>query len=104
MPFIFNHAGKKLDLEDLPLERWTRIQEVTGLTWPEVLSGKVLGDSKVTQVVLAQVAEHLEITLPALTIRSAMELIKWEREPNIPETFNEGMPDPKAPASEQATT
>lgn len=104
MPFIFTHGDRRLDLEDLPLDAWIKIQEATGLTWPEVLTAKVLGDAKIASSVVAQCAAHLGIEVPTLTLRSMLDAITIEVAENIPEQFNDGVPDPKAPASEPATT
>jgi len=104
MPFYYNHPGGKFDLEDLPLERWVTIQSATGMSWPDILTGKVLGDAKVAQVVVGEVCAHLGITAPTLTIRTLLESVTFEAKENVPEQYNDGVPDPKASASAPVTT
>ncbi len=104
MPFYFTGGTQRLDLEDLPLDRWVTIQAATGLKWHEVLSENVIGDAKVASAVIAECAAHLGITVPPPTLKSAVKMIAFESEANVPEQFNDGVPDPKAPASEPVTT
>jgi hypothetical protein len=104
MPFYFQHADHKVNLEDLPLDRWIKIEEACGLQWPEVLTGKCVGDAKVAKVVIEQAAEHLGIPVPTLTLKSVVELITFDREETTPDQFVDGIPDPKAPASDPVTT
>jgi hypothetical protein len=104
MPFYFNHADKKLNLEELPLDRWIAIEAESGQPWPEVLTGKCIGDAKVAKAVIGQACGHLGIEVPALTLKSVVELITFDREETLPTEFVDGMPDPKATDSAPVTT
>lgn len=104
MPFYFNHAAGKLDLEDMPLDRWIAIQSETGLQWHEVLSGVSIVDAKVATVVIREACAHLGIEVPALTLRSLLKAITFEQIENVPEQYTDGIPDPKAQGSEPVTT
>lgn len=104
MPFYFQHDGHKVNLEDLPLDRWITIEKECDEPWPEILSGKVIGDSLVAKAVIGQACEHLGIPTPQLTLRNVVDMITFERDESVPEQFNDGIPDPKAQASEPATT
>lgn len=104
MPFYFQHAGKRVALDDLPLDRWVTIQEATGKQWHEILTRDVIGDVKVAQAVVAEAVAFLEVEAPALTLKSMLEAITFESAEIIPEQFTDGIPDPKAVASEPVTT
>lgn len=104
MPFYFKTDTHSVNLEDLPLDRWIKIEAECGAPWPEILTGKVIGDAKVAKAVIGQACEHLSIPVPELTLRSIVELIKFEREESTPEQFNDGIPDPKAQGSAPETT
>ncbi len=104
MPFYFSTAGKRVALDDLPLEHWITIQEATGKQWPDILTREVIGDVKVAQAVITEACKHMGVEVPALTLKSMLEAITFEAVENIPEQFNDGVPDPKASASEPATT
>ena len=102
MPFYFQHADHKVNLEDLPLDRWIKIEEACGLQWPEILTGKCIGDARVAKVVIEHAAEHLGIPVPPLTLKAVVELITYAPEETTPEQFVDGIPDPKAGDSEPA--
>ena len=104
MPFYFHHADKRVALDDLPLEHWITIQEATGRQWPDILTRDVVGDVKVAQAVIGEACKYLGIEPPKLTLKSMLEAITFEAAENIPEQFNDGVPDPKASASEPVTT
>ena len=104
MPYYFKHPAGRFDLEDMPLDRWIVIQEQTGKQWHEVLSGQILGDAKVATAVVAQAAQHLGIDPPLLTLKTLMEVLAFEEAESLPAEYVDGSPDPKAPASEAATT
>ena len=104
MPFYFKHGDHKVNLEDLPLDRWITIEQECGQPWPEILTGKVIGDAKVAKAVIGQVCSHLEIEVPKLTLRAVVDMITYEREETLPTEFSDGIPDPKATDSEPATT
>ena len=103
MPFYFKHSGKQIDLEDLPLTRWVTIQEQTGRQWHEVLGANVLGDAKVASAVAEQAAAELGIELPALSLRQMLDVIVFQPADNLPAEYQDGIPDPKAAATEPAT-
>jgi len=104
MPYYFKHDAGKFDLEDMPLDRWITIQEQTGKQWHEVLSGQILGDAKVANAVVVQACAHLGIEAPRLTIKTLVDVLFWAEGETIPTEFVDGSPDPKAPATEAATT
>lgn len=105
MPFYFQHESCRLNLEELPLDRWIKIEEECGLQWPDVLTGKfVVGDAKVAKAVIVQAAEHCGVTLPTLTLKNVVGMITYEPTEAIPEQFNDGIPDPKASGSDPVTT
>lgn len=103
MPIYFVHDAIKFDLEKLPLTRWVNIQEKTGCLWPDVLTGRLVGDAKVAQVVIAEVAEHVGATVPEPTLASLSETFVFEAKPNLPEQYTDGVPDPKATGSSPTT-
>ena len=104
MPIVFKHAGHSLDLEDMPIDRWIAIQEATGMKWTDVLSGNIVADVKVAKAVTTEACRHLGVEPPELTLRVLFTLFVLEERPNNAETFTDGIPDPKAPASEPVTT
>lgn len=103
MPFYFKHGDHKVNLEDLPLDRWITIEAESGSSWIEVLSGK-LGESRVAKSVIVQACEHLGIDVPPLTIRKLANMLVFEKEESLPTEYADGIPDPKATDSEPATT
>ncbi len=104
MPFYFQHADKRVALDDLPLDRWVTIQEATGKQWHEILTRDVIGDVKVARAVIAEAAAFLGVDTPELTLKTMLEVITFESAEIIPEQFNDGIPDPKAGDSEPGTT
>lgn len=105
MPFYFTHADKKLNLEDLPLDRWIAIQEQTGFTWADILSGgTIVGDAKVVRAVVKEVSAHLGVEPPEMTLRGAVDVITFETGETLPAEFADGIPDPKATDTEAETT
>ena len=104
MPFYFTHADKKINLEDLPLERWITIETECGTQWPEILTGKCVGDAKIARSVIGQACAHLGVEVPTLTLKSVLELITFDREETLPTEYADGLPDPKASDIEAVTT
>jgi|GEM_PF-6630209 len=104
MPFYFQHGQSRLALDDMPLDAWVAIQEATGKQWHEVLSREVVGDAKVAKAVIAEACKVLGVEVPPLTLKTMLEVITFESEPIVPEQYTDGVPDPKAPASDPATT
>jgi len=89
----------------LPLDRWINIQEQTGFTWSDILSGgTIVGDAKVVQAVVKEVSAHLGVEPPTMTLRGAVDVITFEAAESLPTEYTDGMPDPKAPDTEAATT
>ena len=53
---------------------------------------------------IGEAAAFLGVDAPGLTLKSMLEVITFESAEIIPEQFNDGIPDPKATDSGQATT
>lgn len=105
MPFHYVHAGADFDIEELPLDAWIEVQAQTGKQWHECVGRTLLADVKVAKAVLEQCAKATGTTLPErLTIKSVLELFQHRDAENRPTGFREGVPDPKAKASDPATT
>jgi hypothetical protein len=100
----FKHDGVSYDVEELPLDRWIKIQEQTGRQWHECLNKTLLADAKVAKAVLEACAAEAGVTLPALTVKTMMQLFRFDAVENTPVQYNEGIPDPKAKGSDLATT
>jgi hypothetical protein len=102
MPWFFQHDTHRIDLEELPLERWATIEAGTGMRWHEVLGGHI-GDATVAMVVAKEAAAHLGIDPPKLTIKTLVTTFVWEPGESSPTEFTDGMPDPKATDTEAVT-
>jgi hypothetical protein len=105
MPIFFTHDGKRLDIDDIPLDEYAKIQTETGLQWWQVTPNP-MAHAKAGAMLAEAAARVLEVELPAtLTPRLLVEMFKIEAngEPNIATEFTDGIPDPKA-GDEPATT
>jgi hypothetical protein len=105
MPVFFVFDGKRLDIDDIPLDDYANIQTETGLQWWQ-LAPNPLAHAKGGQLLAQAAARICEVTLPdPLTPRLLVEIFKVETEatPNIATEFTDGIPDPKA-EDEPATT
>lgn len=105
MPFYFDHADKRIDLDDLPLDSWIAIQEATGKTWPQMIGANTIGDAKVAKAIVAECCKHLDLPVPELTLRQLLDVLSYDvAAESLPTEFSDGIPDPKASDTEQGTT
>lgn len=106
MPFYYQHPDKpRLDLDDLPLDSWIAIQDATGKTWPQMIGANTIGDAKVARAIVDACCKHLGVEPPAnLSLRAMLEVLTYDRDTEtVPTQFEDGLPDPKATGSDQAT-
>lgn len=111
MPFYYVNGDTRYDLEDLPIDSWVKVQQATGKQWHQILSYnkatdalEVIGNAEVAKAVLTECASVTGTELPALTVRSMLELLRFEAGESRPTDFEDGMPDPKATATDPETT
>lgn len=105
MPFFYSHPGQPaLDLEDMPLDSWITIQTDTGKTWPQLLGANTIGDAVVAKAIIAEACKVLGVDPPPLTLRQMLDRITFRDVETVPTQFDEGLPDPKATATDQAMT
>lgn len=103
MPIYFVHDTAKVDVEDLPLDEYAKIQEATGLQWWEV-AGNPMRHAKASRLLAEACARFAGVSLPdPITPKVIVSLFTVEAAPNVAEVFDDGIPDPKAVGG-QATT
>lgn len=104
MPFFYVNGDTRFDIEDLPLDRWITIQKATGLQWHQCVGRNLLGNAEVAKAVLVECAAETGTDLPSLTVRKMVALFEFEDREDRPVEYNDGLPDPKAKATDQETT
>lgn len=103
MPIIFKSGGKSLDIEDLPLDIYIDIESACSIRWYELISNPYR-NPKAGKMLAEAAAKHLDVELPPLTPKTLTEVFVAEVAENRPQSFTDGQPDPKAQASDPATT
>lgn len=103
MPWIFSCDGKSLDLENLSLDDYIDVEAATGVAWYEIATSPIR-NARVAKLIAEKCAAATGVTLPPLTAKSIVGLFTLDREPNRPDEYQDGMPDPKAPATDPATS
>ncbi len=97
-------------VDDLPLDRWAKIEKQTGIGWAEALSvndkgfGVLVANAAVAVAVVAEVCDILAAEMPVLTVGTIGDVFRFELKANVPEQFVDGAPDPKASGTGPATT
>jgi len=104
MPIIFEHAGKRMDIEDLPLDEYAKIADATGQQWWQITGQHPARNAKVAGLLVVACAKHLGVDPPELTPKVVVKLFKVEDTEATPTVYNDGIPDPKAPEPDQETT
>jgi len=104
MPIFFEYDGKRMDIEDLPLSEYAKIADATGKQWWQITTAHPATDAKVVGMLVVACAKHLGADTPELTPRSVVGMFKVEATESVPSVNVDGIPDPKAPEPEQATT
>ena len=104
MPIIFQCDGKRMDIEDLPLEEYVKIAEVTGMQWWQITTSHPATNAAVAGMMVVACAKHLGIETPVLTPKTVVTLFEVEQAESVPTVYNDGIPDPKAQAPEVETT
>ena len=104
MPVMFKYEGVEIDIDDISMETYAEIEKATSVAWYRLTQAP--GAHAAAGPMLARkCAELLGVTLPdPITPRIMVTLFEVVDEPNRPSEFSDGMPDPKAPASETETT
>lgn len=105
MGIEFRYDGKSIDLDDMPLDVYVRIETETKVPWFQVSAAPAM-NAAAGQMLAVECAKHLQVDLPSpLTPRLLVKLFEptGDRD-NRPAEFEDGMPDPKVEGSEPATT
>lgn len=103
MPFEFRYGGKTVDIEEMPLDVYVKIEAETGVAWYQ-LSAAPARYARAASMLAAECAKHLEIDPPKMTPKALIQMFELVDEPNKPTEYEDGLPDPKAADSEAATT
>lgn len=103
MPIIFHHDDHELDVDDVPLSVYAEIEKSTGVAWYQ-LTANPMRHAAAGEELAKACAKQLGVELPALTPKLLVKVFEIRQGENRPTEFDEGMPDPKAPDSDQATT
>ena len=105
MAIEFRYGGKSIDLDDVPLDVYVKIENDTKVPWYQLAAAPAL-NAAAGQMLARECSSLLGVELPAkLTPRIIVELFEKTEEPdNRPDEFEEGIPVPKAEASEPVTT
>jgi hypothetical protein len=105
MTIFFTYADKRLDIEDLPLAKYAAIHEATGKHWWQVSSSHPATDERVAALLVEACCDVLGIEpVPTLTPKTVVSLFTVDTAENLPTTYQDGIPDPKATEPDPATT
>lgn len=102
MPFEFRSGGKSVDIEDIPLDVYVKIEAETEIPWYRLTSAPARY-AKAGSLLAKACADHLGVECPTLTPKSLVTMFELVEEPNTPTQYEDGMPDPKAADTGQAT-
>jgi hypothetical protein len=103
MPIYFTHETAKVDVEDVPLDEYAKIQDATGLQWWEV-AGNPMRHAKASVLLAEACARLAGVALPdPITPKVIVSLFTVETAPNVAEVFTDGIPDPKAVDAPETT-
>lgn len=105
MAIEFRYDGKSIDLDDVPLDVYVKIENETKVPWYQLAGAPAL-HAAAGQMLARECSALIGVELPAkLTPRIILDVFDKTEEPdNRPDEFDEGIPVPKAEASEPATT
>ena len=105
MPIYFVHETARVDIEDVPLDDYIAIEAATSLPWYEVAANP-MRHAKAGKMLAEVCARIAGVPLPdPFSVRDLVEVFDVVSSvANRPEQYTDGIPDPKAPASEPETT
>lgn len=98
MPFAVNTPGGQVQLLDLPLEVLEQLEADTGRRWAQLLSTPAW-DAKSIRCIYAACCVHTGSEPQPLTPRQLVEgdpPVIVEVADDLPTSYTDGMPDPKA--------
>lgn len=105
MAIYFVHETARVDIEDVPLDDYVLIERETGTPWFEV-AGNPMRHAKAGKMLAESCARIAGVALPdPFKLRDLVKVFSVE--PDVesrPTEYDEGIPDPKAQDSGQATT
>lgn len=104
MAIVFKYDGHELDIDDVPLSVYVEIETATGTPWYRLVTNP-MRFAAAGQELAKACAKQVGVDLPELTPRTFAEVfdVRQDQE-NRPTEYEEGIPDPKAEASEAETT
>jgi hypothetical protein len=104
MPIYFVHDGAHLDIDDIPLDEYVKIQDATGLHWWQVTS-QPMQHAKAGELLARAAAEIAGVKAPEkMTPKLLVQMFKVEAGPeNVATEFTDGIPDPKAEDAPETT-
>jgi hypothetical protein len=104
MPIYFTHDGARLDVDDIPLAVFADIKDKTGIEWWQVAANP-MRYAGAGELLAKACADITGVKLPeVITAGNFTKLFTVdEAVKNLPDEFNDGIPDPKA-GDEPATT
>lgn len=105
MAVYFTHDDHELDVDDVPMETYADIEKKTGIAWYRLTQAPA-AHAAAGPMLAQRCAEMVGVTLPdPITPKVLVDLFDVrEDEDNLPSEFEDGMPDPKAAATEPETT
>lgn len=104
MAIVFTHAGKKLDVDDVPMDVYADIEKTTSVPWYRLAQAPA-AQAAAGPLLAKQCAKILGVELPdPITPRVLVSLFDVDDTPNTPTEFADGVPDPLVEDSEAATT
>jgi hypothetical protein len=97
MAIYFVHETGRVDIEDIPLDDFAKIQEQTGVEWWRVITSP-LDNARAAQMLVEAASRVLGVPIPEkLTPKTLVGMIEVDNgKANVSEVFEEGIPDPKA--------
>ena len=101
--FHFRYEGHDVDIDDVPLSVYAEIEKVTTVRWFDLQRSPVRYADAGAMLAKA-CADIAGVELTTLTPRLFVDVFELVDAENRPTEYDDGMPDPKATASDQGTT
>jgi len=103
MSFHFRYGGADVDIDDVSLATYAAIEKETGVEWYRLQRSPLLF-AAAGEMLAKACAGVAGVDLPPLTPRQFVDVFELVDEENRPVEYDDGMPVPKAQASEPETT
>lgn len=101
MPWFAKVEGKELSFDDLPMSAWAGIERAlrsagVDKSWVDVYTNPAKHAAAAVEI-LRSAAREMGLTPPDdLKPRELLDAFRWEKEDDLPDTWEDGAPSPGA--------